>query len=84
MNDSGNNTSQSFITNNKTSTREGDKIDNSITFNAGAIQITCQNASEEEARRMADIIIERIKRQRQIDDMTDDKTNILHHPLVHK
>lgn len=56
----------SNITNN-TST-QGD-TDNSITFSEGAIQINCQNASEEEAVRMAKIIMEYIKRQQQLDKM---------------
>lgn len=43
--------------------------DNSVTFNEGAIQINCQNASEEEAMRMAKIIMEYIKRQKELDKM---------------
>ena len=38
-------------------------------FEQGSIVINCQNASEEEAERMARKIIELIKRQRQIDGM---------------
>lgn len=62
---------QSYLTNNNTSnnTYEGD-TDNSIVFNQGAIQVNVQNASEEEAMRMAQKIMEYIKRQRELDKMT--------------
>lgn len=56
----------SNVTNNTTTS--GD-TDNSVTFNEGAIQINCQNASEEEALRMAKIIMEYIKRQKELDKM---------------
>lgn len=56
----------SNITNNNNAV--GD-TDNSITFAEGAIQINCQNASEEEAMRMAKVIMEYIKRQQQLDKM---------------
>lgn len=60
-----------YLTNNNTSnnTYEGD-TDNSVVFNEGAIQITVQNSSEEEARRMAQMIMEYIKRQKELDRMT--------------
>lgn len=56
----------SNVTNNNTKT--GD-TDNSVNFAEGAIQINCQNASEEEALRMAKVIIEYIKRQKELDKM---------------
>lgn len=64
-------TTNRYMTNNSTNnnqTYQGD-TDNSIVFNSGAIQINCQNASDEEAMRMAQKILEYIKRQRQLDQM---------------
>lgn len=63
-------TKEYLTTNNNTnsSTVQGD-TDNSINFNEGAIQITVQNASEEEAMRLAKMIMEYIKRQKQLDRM---------------
>lgn len=63
-------TNRYLTTNNNTnsSTVQGD-TDNSINFNEGAIQITVQNASEEEAMRLAKMIMEYIKRQKQLDRM---------------
>ena len=55
--------------NNTNNTYEGD-TDNSVIFNEGAIQVTVQNASEEEAMRMARMIMEYIKRQKELDRMT--------------
>ena len=43
--------------------------DNSVTFEKGAIQIVVQNASREEAERLAEMIIELIKRKQQVTDM---------------
>ena len=70
-----NNNSQStsedrYMTSNVTNNNNavGD-TDNSITFAEGAIQINCQNASEEEAMRMAKVIMEYIKRQKELDKM---------------
>lgn len=70
-----NNNSQStsedrYMTSNVTNNNNavGD-TDNSVTFEEGSIQINCQNASEEEAIRMAKIIMEYIKRQQQLDKM---------------
>ena len=54
--------------NNNNQTIQGD-TDNSINFNEGSIQITVQNASEEEAMRLAKMIMEYIKRQKQLDSM---------------
>lgn len=42
---------------------------NSINISEGAIQINCANASEEEARRMAKIIMEEIKRKQELEGM---------------
>lgn len=64
-------TNQRYLTNNNSTnnTYEGD-TDNSVIFNEGAIQVTVQNASEEEAMRMAKMIMEYIKRQKELDRMT--------------
>ena len=43
--------------------------DNSVTFEKGAIQVIVQNASREEAERLAEMIIELIKRKQQVTDM---------------
>ena len=67
----GDSNNQRYLTttnNNTTQTIQGD-TDNSIVFNEGAIQLNVQNATEEEAIRMAKIILEYIKRQRQLDKM---------------
>lgn len=61
---------QKYLTSNSTAntTYEGD-TDNSIVFNAGAIQVNVQNASDEEAYRLAKKIIEYISRQKELDRM---------------
>lgn len=61
---------QEYITssNNTSHTYQGD-TDNSIVFNEGAIQIAVQNATEEEAIKLAKKIMEYIKRQRELDKM---------------
>lgn len=66
------NTTNRYMTSNTTNTQtvQGD-TDNSITFNKGAIQITAQNTSDEEALRLARKIMEYIKRQKEIDDMVN-------------
>lgn len=56
----------SNVTNNNNSVGS---TDNSITFAEGAIQITCQHASKEEAERMAKDIMQYIKRQKELDNM---------------
>ena len=63
-------TNQKYLTNNNNSntTYEGD-TDNSVVFNEGAIQVNVQNASEEEAYRLAKKILELIKRQKELDRM---------------
>lgn len=65
------NNNQRYLTNNNsttTNTYEGN-TDNSVVFNQGAIQVTVQNATEEEAVRLAKKILEYIKRQRELDRM---------------
>lgn len=63
-------TNQKYLTNNNTSTQtiQGD-TDNSVVFNEGAIQVTVQNASEEEAIRLAQKVMGYIKRQQELDEM---------------
>ena len=61
---------QEYMTNNSnTSTTYHGNTDNSVVFNEGAIQVTVQNASDEEARKFAKKILEYIKRQKQLDKM---------------
>ena len=62
-----NNTSQ------QTTTQEGD-VDNSVTFNSGAIVIQASGSSEEEAERLADLIMEKIARKQQIKRLTNYKS----------
>ena len=57
-----------LTTNNNNYTTQGN-TDNSVVFNKGAIQITVQNASEEEAIRLARKVMEYIKRQKELDRM---------------
>lgn len=66
----GDSNNQRYLTtnNNSNQTIHGD-TDNSIVFNAGAIQVTVQNATEEEAIRLAKKVMEYIKRQRELDQM---------------
>ena len=59
-----------MTSNNNTTQNVSGDTDNSITFNQGAIQITAQNSSDEEAERMARKIMEFIKRQKELDRMT--------------
>ena len=65
------NNTDNYMTSNTTTnnTTQQGNVDNSVHFEQGSIVINCQNASEEEAERMAKKIIELIKRQRQIDGM---------------
>ena len=58
-----------YTTNNSETKTEQYDVDNSITFNEGAIQLNVQNATEEEAIRLAKKIMEYIKRQRELDKM---------------
>ena len=58
----------SSTTNTTNTTVQGD-TDNSITFNQGAIQINVRNASEEEALRLANKIMETIKRKKELNSM---------------
>lgn len=66
----GDSNNQRYLTtnNNNNYTTQGN-TDNSVVFNKGAIQITVQNASEEEAIRLARKVMEYIKRQRELDRM---------------
>lgn len=62
--------SQGYMTtNNNNSQVIHGSTDNSVVFNQGAIQVTVQNATEEEAMRLARMVMELIKRQRQLDAM---------------
>lgn len=60
----------SYLTRGSTSPNTvGGNTDNSVVFNQGSIQITVQNATEEEAVNLAKKIMEYIKRQRELDSM---------------
>lgn len=61
--------SDSYMTSKVVNNTRGGDTDNSVTFESGAIQIVCNNTSEQEAIRMAKIIMGYIKRQRQLDKM---------------
>lgn len=62
--------SDEYMTPNVTNNNGGStQNDNSVVFNAGAIQISVQNASEAETVRMAKKIMEYIKRQTQLEAM---------------
>lgn len=50
-------------------TNVGGNTDNSVVFNSGAIQITANNSSDEEAMKLAKKIMEYIKRQTELDAM---------------
>lgn len=58
-----------LTTNNNTTQNVGGNTDNSVTFNQGAINITVQNASEEEALKLAKFIMQYIQRQTQLNNM---------------
>lgn len=64
------NNQSSYLTtnNNNTQTVQGD-TNNSVVFSEGSIQITIQNASEEEAIKFARVVMEYIKRQQELDRM---------------
>ena len=59
-----------YLTNNHNNSQvvQGN-TDNSVVFNEGAIQVHVQNATEEEAMRFAQKVMEYIKRQRELDNM---------------
>lgn len=57
-------------TNNNQSTNKTQKVDNSITFNSGSIVINVAKATEAEADKFANLIIEKIRRKQQLDNMT--------------
>ena len=58
-----------LTTNNNTTQNVGGNTDNSVTFNQGAINITVQNASEEETLKLARFIMQYIQRQTQLNNM---------------
>ena len=60
-----------YYTNNNTqqTTTQGGDVDNSVTFNSGAIVIQANGASEAEAERLADLIMDKIARKQQIKKM---------------
>ena len=58
---------QYMTTNNSTNEQKEVHYDDSITFAEGAIQVHVQNASEDEAIKLARKVMEYIKRQKQID-----------------
>lgn len=55
---------------NRSSTVYEGNSDNRVIFNSGAIQLTVRNASEEEAIRLAKLIMQYIKRQEELKRMT--------------
>ena len=62
--------SSSSVTNNAGDViHHNESYDNSITFEKGSIQVIVQNASREEAERLAEIIIEEIKKKQQVEKM---------------
>lgn len=64
------NTNNQYLTNNNTAgSTNTSTTDNSVTFNAGAIQITAQNSSDEEAEKLAKKIMEYIKRHQELNQM---------------
>lgn len=69
VNNTTNTSEDRYMTSNVTNTTNTGSTDNSVTFEQGSIQITCQNASEEEAMRMAKMIMSYIERQKQLDKM---------------
>lgn len=58
-----------LTTNNNNNQTSHYDVDNSVTFAEGAIQVTVQNATEEEALRLAQKVMEYIKRQKELDRM---------------
>lgn len=69
----GSNTSEYLTNNQGATTQDNSQYDHSVTFNEGAIVIHVQNASEEEAARFAKEIMERIKREQEIENMRNYK-----------
>lgn len=58
-----------YTTNNQQTTTTGGDVDNSITFQSGAIVIQANGTSPEEADRLANEIMERIARRKKLDNM---------------
>lgn len=65
----GKTSSDAPITRNVSNTTYGGDTDNSVVFQNGAIQLNCQNTSEEEAMRLAKKIMYYIERQTQLKSM---------------
>lgn len=65
----GNSAQQGYLASSSSGSNVYSTNDNSVVFNQGAIQLNVQNASEEEAIRLAKKIMEYIKRQRELDKM---------------
>lgn len=59
---------------NTTQTTQEGNVDNSVVFQSGAIVIQANGASEQEAERLAERIMEIIERKRQLNNMTHYKT----------
>ena len=66
---SGDTNSYMTTTNNNTTQQVAGDTDNSINFEAGAIQINVQQATQEEAMRLAQMIMAYIKRQQELNTM---------------
>lgn len=58
-----------YTTNNQQTTTTGGDVDNSVTFQSGAIVIQANGTSPEEADRLANEIMERIARRKKLDNM---------------
>lgn len=58
-----------YTTNNQQTTTTGGDVDNSVTFQSGAIVIQANGTSLEEADRLANEIMERIARRKKLDNM---------------
>lgn len=63
-----------YTTNSNTQTTQEGNVDNSVVFQSGAIVIQANGASEQEAERLAERIMELIERKRQLNNMTHYKT----------
>ena len=58
-----------YTTNNQQTTTTSGDVDNSVTFQSGAIVIQANGTSPEEADRLANEIMERIARRKTLDNM---------------
>lgn len=66
-----NNGGSQYMTSNTNNSNISGDTDNSININSGAIQIIANNSSDKEAERLAKKIMEYIKRQQELDMMTN-------------